>query len=202
MTLQEVRDAKQTLEGAHIPVSANTILARIGGSKRDVVVLLRQLRMEEQRSVPITPAPLAAAPVASLPVPRPSVVTPACELASFRARYHRTSAAALGTAAGSPEQQDLALLLDAFAQRCAVVRECLERARRLRPLVAYEQANAADFATGTADAGAYAARLAQGTTPRAIMLTHVKAVLTAFVGAEEAARLVATTEDPRWVLHH
>src|SRR3989442_14567129 len=105
MTLQEVRDAKQTLEGAHIPVSANTILARIGGSKRDVVVLLRQLRMEEQRPdalahpVAIAPVPRAAAPVASLPVPRPSVVTPACELASFRARYHRTSAAALGTAA-------------------------------------------------------------------------------------------------------
>src|SRR2546421_1914630 len=167
MTLQEVRDAKQALEGAQIPVSTNTILARVGGSKRDVVALLRQLRMEEERPdalahpVAIAPVPRVAAPIASIPVPRPSVVSSACELASFRARYHHTAQAALGTAAGSPEQQDLAQLLDAFAQRCAVVRECLERARRLRPLVAYEQANAADFATGTADAGAYAARLAQ-----------------------------------------
>jgi hypothetical protein len=52
MTLDDVRQAHSELEALGIAISANTIVARIGGSKRDAVRLLRQLRAEEPNPPP------------------------------------------------------------------------------------------------------------------------------------------------------
>src|SRR5438094_1562278 len=118
MTLEDVRQAQGELQALGVPVSASTVLARIGGSKRDVLRHLRTLRGGLSQPAPPVPSPeVVPTPNAIASIPRASEAVPRSELASFRARYQRTSAAALGTAAGSSEQQDLERLLHEFAQR-------------------------------------------------------------------------------------
>ena len=207
MTLEDVQEAKEALEAARIPVSANTLLAKLGGSKRDVVKLLRQVRAAEERPKPqaemVAPAPVPshAVPLGHISVPPAYGVAPVGELAHFRARYRELSQAALGTADGSLEQCTLADVRREFAQRCLVAHQCLARARQLRPLVDREAAQAPNIASGIANAAGYAASLAAGTTPRARLLHSDMRMLTAFVGTEEAARLVTTTEVPTWRLY-
>jgi hypothetical protein len=69
MTLIDVRQAVAALEAAGLPVSANMVLARIGGSKRDVLTHLRTLR---NGVVPEAVVPTVAAPVLPPPVAEPT----------------------------------------------------------------------------------------------------------------------------------
>ena len=207
MTLEDVQEAKEALEAAHIPVSANTLLAKLGGSKRDVVKLLRQVRAAEERPKPpaemVAPAPVPppVVPIARVAVPPAAAGPPACELTHFRTQYRALSQAAFGTAIGSPEQRHLEHLQEEFAQRRFVARQCLARARQLRPLVDREATQAPNVAAGVANAAAYAASLAAGTTPRARLLHSDMRMLTAFVGTTEATRLVTHTDAPAWGLY-
>jgi len=69
MTLDQVRTAADELEALGVPVSANTVVARIGGSKRDVLKHLRTLR---NGVVPEAVVPTAVAPVLPPPVAEPT----------------------------------------------------------------------------------------------------------------------------------
>jgi hypothetical protein len=57
MTYEQVRQLAQTLADAGLPVSANKIVAHLGGSKRDALRLLRVLRAEVPPPVPGPPPP-------------------------------------------------------------------------------------------------------------------------------------------------
>lgn len=181
-----------------------TIYAEVRGSYPEVNRYLRDRRAQAQDSSVPAPEPhpgaVAEEPEPVVVAPRPPA-TGTGALAARRQRYHALAQAAFGTAPGSYERQELARYDDECAQKVQAARECLARARRLRPQVAYEQAHAATAATGTPNATAYAAQLAHGMTSQAALYRSALAVLTQFVGPAEATRLVGNGEQPQWALH-
>jgi hypothetical protein len=63
MTLDDVRALDATLQAQGESISANKIVTELGGSKRDALRLLRELRAEAQPPPPMPPAAPTPAPV-------------------------------------------------------------------------------------------------------------------------------------------
>src|SRR5215471_16253995 len=94
MTLADVQQAAQALTDAGLLVSANAIVAQIGGSKRDIVRLLRDLRA----AVPVPPTPqgtavLPPARPTLAPMPGPPSERPLtlCQLCGYAAWFELTA---------------------------------------------------------------------------------------------------------------
>jgi hypothetical protein len=186
--------------------SNQSIYAEVRGSYRELTRYLKARRAAE-RGEPVAVVEPAPAPDPA-PAPPPGAVLQAPPgpavgaLGALRKRYAELAAMASGMAPSSYERQELAALQNAFHQQCASARQCLDRARRLAPLVAYGRASAANAATGRGDAHDYVAQLEHGTTPQQAMLRASMQVLWGWVGVTETARLVGNTEPPRWSLVH
>jgi Plasmid replication region DNA-binding N-term len=183
VTLQQVALAKQALEDEGRRPSANAILERLGGSKRDIVRYLRELNGEiESPSPPQTPASGG-------------------ELARLRQECWRLRLAAAGLPPTSAEAQALALVRSQFERQRAVALAALQQARRLRPVVELLEPCAYALATGQADAALVASRFSAGQSPQRAIYQAALATVQAWCGPEAAAALVATPRgDPGWSL--
>src|SRR5262245_44142624 len=99
MTLETVRAAKQALEDEGVYPSLDKIVARVGGSKRDIAALVSQLSGSPPAVEEPGPPADAAVPPAAVPDPSPDRVGPVggepAPLYASLAQQERTKAAEL-----------------------------------------------------------------------------------------------------------
>jgi plasmid replication DNA-binding protein KfrA len=121
MTLDDVRQLDEALQARGEALSANKIVAHLGGSKRDVLPLLRQYRAE-------TPPPAPGPPPAPVPV---AAAAPPPLLAQAEQRLHAAETAARA-ACRAVEDPHSGVTWDAVAQAQRRTRQAQAQLDRVR----------------------------------------------------------------------